>query len=91
MHRGRPHGMDHERIVLLSLRWMVLGLFGSIDGGVVDVHSVDAGLFGRCVGQGRVDYGPDKARAGGVVGTMSAKEVEGGLEGIQGGELDKRG
>lgn len=90
MHRGRPHSMYHERIVLLSLRGMELVLFGGIDGGVVDVYNVKVGLLGWRVRQGRVDYGPDETRAGGVIGAMSAKEVEGGLEGVQGGELDKR-
>ena len=65
-----------------------LVLFGGIDGGVVDVQDIKVGFFGGSVG---FDDGPHETRTGGVIGTMSAKKVEGGLEGVQGGELDKRG
>ena len=46
MHCGCPHSLNHERIVLLFFGSMELMLLGGIDSGVVDVHIVNAGLFG---------------------------------------------
>lgn len=63
--------------------------FGGVDSGVVGVQNSKVGLFLGSVGGG-IDYGPYETRTGGVVGTMSAKKVEGGLEGVEGGELDTR-
>lgn len=90
MHCGCPHSIHHEGVVLLFFRTMKLVLFGGIEGGVVGVQDVKVGLFLGSVGRG-VDDGPYETRTGCVVGTMSAKKVEGGLEGVQGGELERRG
>lgn len=82
MHCSCPHSVHHEEIVLVFLGTIRLVPFGVIDGVFVNVQVVEVRFFGVSVWDGRVDYGPDEARTGGVIWPMSAEKIEGGLEGI---------